>query len=111
MSDIPSPNEFKYIPHTLAETVDMMNSPNYKERFLAEYFQVWLRLEKLNAMLEKWDNDQLEFTPTCPQTVLIAQSNAMATYLTILHQRLQIEIPEFKEVVEILLKNFGQRDD
>ena len=39
----------------LKDTVQMMNSADYKERFKAEYFQVVIRFKKLKAMLEKWD--------------------------------------------------------
>lgn len=36
----------------LKETIDMMNSAEYKERFKAEYYQLVIRKEKLEAMLE-----------------------------------------------------------
>ena len=49
----------------LQVTSEMMNSKNYKDRFLAEYFQVKIRLEKLKEMLKKWDEDNLDFFPTC----------------------------------------------
>lgn len=39
----------------LKDTVEMMNSSDYKERFRAEYQQVVIRYQKLKAMLEKWD--------------------------------------------------------
>lgn len=37
----------------LKDTVEMMNSTDYKERFKAEYHQVVIRYQKLKAMLEK----------------------------------------------------------
>ena len=40
---------------TLEETKDLMCSPNYKERFKAEYYQLKIRYEKLKAMCEKWE--------------------------------------------------------
>ena len=36
----------------LKETVEMMNSADYKERFKAEYMQVVIRYKKLANMLE-----------------------------------------------------------
>lgn len=33
----------------LIETVEMMNSTDYKERFRAEYFQLKIRIESLDA--------------------------------------------------------------
>ena len=56
------------MPNELRDTIEMMNSENYKERFKAEYYQVVIRYQKLKSMLNKWDNDQLEFTPTCPRS-------------------------------------------
>ena len=39
----------------LKDTVSLMCSDDYKERFKAEYAQVAVRYEKLKAMLDKWD--------------------------------------------------------
>ena len=52
----------------LKNTVSMMESTDYKERFKAEYEQLRIRFEKLNAMLDKWDAGTLPFTPTCPRS-------------------------------------------
>ena len=38
----------------LNETVEMMNSSDYKERFRAEYFQLKIRMNGLSAMLKKY---------------------------------------------------------
>ena len=43
----------------LKDTVELMNSADYKERFKAEFAQVVIRYQKLKAMLEKWDNGEL----------------------------------------------------
>ena len=40
----------------LNETVKMMNSADFKERAKAEYYQLKIRKEKLEAMLEKYRN-------------------------------------------------------
>ena len=40
---------------TLEETKDLMCSPDYKERFNAEYYQLKIRYDKLKTMCEKWD--------------------------------------------------------
>ena len=40
----------------LSETVEMMNSTDYKERFKAEYNQLAIRYRALKTMLDKWDN-------------------------------------------------------
>ena len=41
----------------LKQTVEMMNSADYKERFKAEYMQVVIRYKKLANMLEKWEKE------------------------------------------------------
>ncbi len=75
----------------LKETVELMNSNDYKERFLAEYFQVKIRYDKLKAMVEKWDKGELNFTPTCPRTIYDTQLQAMENYLKVLELRAKIE--------------------
>ena len=49
----------------LKETVPMMESVDYKERFKAEYYQLLLRLDDLKSMLIKWENNMLDFEPKC----------------------------------------------
>lgn len=76
---------------TLNDTVNMMNSVNYKDRFVAEYYQLVIRYKKLKAMLEKWDRNELDFTPTCNRGILNMQERIMADYIAVLESRAQIE--------------------
>ena len=76
---------------TLEETKDLMCSPDYKERFKAEYYQLKIRYEKLKAMCKKWDKGELDFTPTCPIWIYSIQLRAMQDYLSILEARAEIE--------------------
>jgi len=46
----------------LNDTVKMMNSANYKERFKAEYWQTKIRYEKLHRMTVKYEAGTLDFT-------------------------------------------------
>ena len=46
------------IPRELNETVSLMQSTDYKERFKAEYFQLKIRYDKLKAMVEKLDSGE-----------------------------------------------------
>ena len=48
----------------LKDTIDLMNSSDYKDRFKAEYWQVKIRLEKLRKMIAKWQAGTLGFTPS-----------------------------------------------
>lgn len=75
----------------LKDTINMMSSDDYKERFKAEYYQLVTRYNKLTAMLEKWDNGTLAFTPTCDRWIYNFQVKAMADYITALEKRAMIE--------------------
>lgn len=75
----------------LKDTVEMMNSADYKERFKAEYHQVVIRYQKLAAMLQKWDNGELNFTPTCPRSTYNMQVRAMTDYIAVLEARAVME--------------------
>ena len=46
----------------LKDTVQMMESVDYKERFKAEYLQAKIRYDKLDAMTVK-NVEELEFAP------------------------------------------------
>ena len=81
----------------LKDTVEMMNSADYKERFKAEYQQVVIRYQKLAAMLQKWDNGELNFTPTCPRSTYDMQVRAMADYIAVLEARAVMEGVELGE--------------
>ena len=45
----------------LKDTIELMQSPDYKDRFRAEYLQVVIRVRKLQAMLDKWEDSSLDF--------------------------------------------------
>ena len=75
----------------LEDTIEMMNSKDYKERFKAEYAQVVIRYKKLKAMLDKWDNEELNFIPTCPRSTYNIQIKAMTDYIAILEARAVME--------------------
>lgn len=75
----------------LKETVEMMNSADYKERFKAEYQQLVIRYKGLKTMLNKWDKGELNFSPTCPRSTYNIQIVAMTDYLAILEARAVME--------------------
>lgn len=78
-------------PMELKDTVEMMGSEDYKERFKAEYYQVKIRYGKLKYMLERWDNEPLDFTPTCPRSTYDMQIRTMSDYIAILEMRAAME--------------------
>ena len=75
----------------LSQTTDMMTSSDYKERFKAEYAQVVIRYKKLKNMLDKWDKNELTFTPTCPRSTYNMQIKAMEDYMAVLEARAVME--------------------
>ena len=75
----------------LLETVEMMNSSDFKERFKAEYYQLRIRKEGLANMLEKYKNGDLPFTPNCSYELLHTQLVYMECYMNALEERAKIE--------------------
>lgn len=76
---------------TLVDTIEMMNSEDFKERFRAEYFQLKIRYQKLHDMVVKYEAGTLPFTPNCPLELLKHQKSLMGQYLYDLEVRAQIE--------------------
>lgn len=76
---------------TLKDTVGGMTSPDYKERFCAEYAQVQSRLSGLERIVKLWDDGDLDFTPKCPRATYNFQLKAMREYRDILEVRATIE--------------------
>lgn len=79
----------------LKETVELMNSEDYKERFVAEYRQVKIRYEKLKNFCNKIEVEKMlgeEVTKhDCPLELLREQQKYMGLYLSILEKRALIE--------------------
>lgn len=75
----------------LNDTVLLMVSTDYKDRFKAEYIQLKTRLKGLKTMLHNWDNEQLSFIPSCPRSTYDLQVEAMTKYLAVLEARAKIE--------------------
>lgn len=84
----------------LKDTIDLMTSEDYKERFEAEYQQLVIRYKKLKAMLDKWDNGELNFLPACPRGVYNMQIKAMTDYIAVLEARAAIEQVPVWDVTE-----------
>ncbi len=76
---------------TLKDTVEMMNSDDYKERFKAEYYQLVTRYRSLKSMITKWDEGTLNFETTCPRNLYNTQIKAMVDYIAVLKARAVME--------------------
>ena len=79
----------------LRETVELMNSVDYKDRFIAEYRQVKIRYEKLKNFCNKIEVETMlgkEVTKhDCPLELLREQQKYMGLYLSVLEKRALIE--------------------
>ena len=92
----------------LGETIVMMESNDYRERFKAEYYQTKIRYEKLKAFNNKIEAAEMtmyngpicEGQPVkkidmpkhdCPNHLLREQQSIMGSYLHILEVRAVIE--------------------
>ena len=75
----------------LRDTIEMMNSSDYKERFKAEYYQLEKRVINLTIMLNNYWEGSLQFKPNCSYDLLHEQLVYMKNYKRILEERAKIE--------------------
>ena len=75
----------------LKDTVNLMLSGNYMERFKAEYYQLNKRIAGLQGMLIKYRQGTLDFVPNCSYDLLHTQLVYMEVYRDILEERAKIE--------------------
>lgn len=76
---------------SLNDTVNLMRSGDYKDRFIAEYAQVMIRAQKLEKMLIDYRNKALDFIPSTDIDTLTDQLTYMNRYILILQKRAKIE--------------------
>ena len=75
----------------LSETIGLMQSADYKERFKAEYCQTKIRQSKLYEMIKKYEVGKLNFEPKSSLEMLKKQCSAMGEYLYWLEVRAMVE--------------------
>lgn len=75
----------------LKDTIELMTSADYKDRFKAEYWQTKIRYDKLHKMVVKMEAGTLEFEPSCTLKCFKQQLSFMGNYLYMLELRAQIE--------------------
>lgn len=80
----------------LKETVELMNSVDYKDRFIAEYNQTKIRYEKLKNFCNKIEVEEMLGKKVvtqhdCPLELLQEQQEYMRLYLSVLEKRALIE--------------------
>lgn len=79
----------------LKDTVEMMLSNDYKERFKAEYWQLKIRYDRLKHMVDNWN--KLDFTPICAYSTYTHQLLAMEDYMALLRDRAKQEEVELDD--------------
>lgn len=75
----------------LKDTIGLMNSVDYKDRFRAEYWQTKIRYDRLDKMCCCYEAKKLNFTPNCSLELLTEQKRHMGDYLHCLRVRAAIE--------------------
>lgn len=75
----------------LKDTIELMLSKDYKDRFKAEYYQTKIRYDKLHKMLIKYEAETLDFELSCPLEILENQVCCMGNYLKYLEVRAEVE--------------------
>lgn len=88
----------------LEKTVDLMLSPDYKNRLKAEYWQTKIRYEKLKRSNTEWEAYRLTNVMQAvaaksktPREVLQQQERVMGEYLHLLELRAVLEGVELEE--------------
>ena len=84
----------------LMDTVALMGSTDYEDRFKAEFLQLSIRRNALDEMLAKYKKGTLPFTPKCSYELLYEQLIFMENYMFILLDRAEIEGISLYEGIE-----------
>lgn len=82
----------------LKDTVSMMNSDDYRERFKAEYYQLKCRHRKLSQVIKDYESGSLDFEPKCSFGLLYYQLSIMIKYMYLLEARSEIEGINLEEI-------------
>jgi hypothetical protein len=82
----------------LKDTVDLMTSADWKDRFKAEYLQTKIRYEKLHALIVKREVGRLNFSTPIPIESWKTQAQHMGLYLYELEKQAAIHGIELPKV-------------
>lgn len=77
--------------YSLSDTIALMTSDDYKDRFKAEYFQTLLRWRKLNETIVKLEAGTNVFESSSGLHLLKTQAHDMLDYLNTLEARAYLE--------------------
>ena len=89
----------------LKDTIELMTSADFRERFIAEYAQLDIRYKGLSRMVTAYANGTLNFTPKCSIEILKQQLREMDAYMATLEERAEIEGIDLEKVMVKKLDN------
>ena len=82
--------------YRLSDTSDIMLSDDWKERFVAEYIQLCIRLKRINDVVEDYYDNKLSNMSDAEAMTLLWQHHAMMSYYDAMVYRAKyskIELP------------------
>ena len=83
---------------SLEDTIELMKSDDFKERFVAEYMQTKIRYNNLHKMIVQYEAGTLAFEPVTPINILKDQKSFMGQYLNQLEIRAELEKIELPKI-------------
>lgn len=83
----------------LQETISLMQSSDYKERFIAEYLQLKIRYDGLKKMVDNWISGELDVKPVSHNSIYNLQLRAMRDYMNLLECRAEDEEIDLSDYV------------
>ena len=78
--------------------IRLLTSNDHVERFQGEYYFIERKLDRLDRLLYKWKNHELDFEPKTPRTILEMQAEQMRRYLETLDVRAKLEGITFSDM-------------
>jgi hypothetical protein len=82
----------------LKDTVDLMMSSDWKDRFVAEYLQTKIRYEKLHKLIVRREVGKVDFDTPIPLHSWMLQADFMGNYLHELEKQAVIHGIELPKV-------------
>ena len=82
----------------LKDTVELMTSADWKDRFIAEYLQAKIRYNKLHKLIIKREAGHLDFKTPIPLDSWKTQAQHMGLYIYELEKQAEIHGIELPEV-------------
>ena len=82
----------------LKDTIELMTSESWKDRFVAEYLQTKIRYEKLHKLIVKREVDKIDFITPIPFDSWMTQAAHMGGYLYELEKQAAIHGIELPKV-------------